>query len=134
MVRFNSDTIILAFWGNFHQDITNNLAPVISICTNTMIKSLLIVCETCWPNGKDIWLLIWSSGFNSLLGTFLFFSIISLFYPLLAIFRDFKPPKKGLLYQAIPMGPCAFNLNDKVLLPKLMVHMHFCTLPRNLYF
>ena len=42
-------------------------------------------------------------------GDFMPFHFFLLFLPILG---DFKTPKKGLLYQAIPTGPCAFILND----------------------
>ena len=47
-------------------------------------------------------------------------------------FADFHNPQS--LYQAIPMGPCAFNMNDRALLLKLMAHWHFCALLRNFNF
>ena len=87
--------------------------------------------------GVKVWtpdICLGDQGSIPCLGGFCFFSFLYTFYPFLAIFRDFQPPKKGLLYQAIPMGPCAFNLNDIALLPKLMAHAHFCALPRNFNF
>jgi len=124
----------LFFWGNFHLDIENNLALMSFIWINNLIKFILHSHMSHWCEGMDTSLLFGRPGFNSLLGRFFALFIFLNFLPIFTIFRDFQPPEKGLLYQAIPMGPCAFNLNDRALLPKLMAHSHFCALPRNFNF